>query len=262
MASKLKSIAIDEVSFVDKGASGNDQLRPRVVLFKRKEQSVVDRIVSLFRKSVEDVVKENPTMDIQSIMSKLSPEEQAFLKQAMAKADAPAPAPKPADELAKALAALPPEARKAIEDAEAAKVAKAKADEDEKVELKKRLAKIEEDREIETFEKRAAEFAHIPGMSTAELAKVLRSSSKSLSADEFKKLEASLKSADDAVKKSNLFGEHGSSVSGDPASAYGKIQAIAKSLREKNPKLTEAQAVLEATEQHPELEAQYRKEQE
>lgn len=56
-----------------------------------------------------------------------------------------------------------------------------------------------------------------------------------------------------------LFGEVGKSASGGASTAVGKVEGIAKSIRDKEPTLTMQQAMTKAFEQHPELEAEYEK---
>lgn len=65
----------------------------------------------------------------------------------------------------------------------------------------------------------------------------------------------------EVTKKSDslLFGEVGKSASGGASTAVGKAEGIAKSIRDKDPKLTMQQAMAKAFEQHPELEAEYEK---
>lgn len=56
-----------------------------------------------------------------------------------------------------------------------------------------------------------------------------------------------------------LFGEVGKSASGGASTAVGKVESIAKSLRDKDPTLTVQQSMAKAFEQNPELEAEYEK---
>ncbi len=249
MATVLRGLRIREVSLVDKGANPG----AKVVLYKRADghlpKSFVDRIVGLFRKSLEEAQPPEPqpkekAMDLNAILAKLTPEEQAYLKEMLSKGGG-APAPEPTQKKLE----MTEEVRKVLE-----------AEQAEKAELKKRLDEVEAMIEIEAFTKRATELSHVPGIKVEDLAKVLRDASKKLSKDDFAKLEAALKSAASAVKKSAILVEDGSSGGGSPESAYGRIRAVAKALREKDPALTEAQAIEKATNLNPELYAEHQNE--
>lgn len=77
--------------------------------------------------------------------------------------------------------------------------------------------------------------------------------------DEYAKIEATLKAADEAVGKSALFDERGRpGVSA--ASAMGKIEAAAAELRKADPTLTQAQAVEKVLDQNPGLYDEYTRE--
>lgn len=247
----LKLSSVEALSVVDKGASGNDALRPRIVLYKRAEpapsKSIVDRMISLFRKAAEEAAAEPqpqekamPEEMLAAIMGKLSPEEQDYLKQLMAQKaaadEAKADEPKPDDEMAKR-AALPEEVRKQL---------------DELTVLKREL-------EHESFMKRAADLDHLPGLKREEMAEILKSASKGMKPEQFASLEKALKSAAEAVRKSGLFDERGSSMSGE-ASAYEQLRAVAKSLQEKDPTLTDSVAITKAAEIRKDLAKKYQEE--
>lgn len=246
MASLLTNLVIDSIGLVDKGASGDARNRPAVLLFKRSPQAVR---------------KENP-MDLNAIMAKLTPEEQAYMKQCMQKPPAPAAPPfgkrDEEDPVAKALAALPEEVRKQLE-AQSAEVKKQlDAEKAEREALAKRLA-AKEDEDLErTF---VAKAATMKALSTTpeKLGRVLKSASKALAKDDLAELERVLASANEAIAKGKLFAELGASGA-DGDTAYGKIRAIAKQLREKDATLSEAQSIAKAADMNPELARQYAQE--
>lgn len=73
---------------------------------------------------------------------------------------------------------------------------------------------------------------------------------------------AAMDKALEVTQKSDsvLFGEVGKSASGSASTTVGKVEGIAKSIRDKEPTLTMQQAMVKAFEQHPELEVEYEKE--
>lgn len=144
----------------------------------------------------------------------------------------------------KALAKLPQSVRDKI----------AKADD-----LEKRVKKMEDDDALRVAVAKAKKLQYVSGMKTEELGKFLKSASESMGPEAFKTFEALLKGANDAVKKSGLLSELGSGLGGD-GNASSELEAIAKSLKEKDPKLTIQKARLEAAKLNPELYNQHTEE--
>lgn len=91
----------------------------------------------------------------------------------------------------------------------------------------------------------------VPGASTDDVAGVLRlaATKDQTLADAIEKI---LKTCSAAFSSSNLFREIGTD-NGGPTDSIGKAQAIAKSIRAQDPKLTEAESMVRAYEMHPEL---------
>ena len=119
------------------------------------------------------------------------------------------------------------------------------------VELAEKIEKMEDERLTKEFIAKAAEFTHLPKVDT--FADILKSMSAKLEADEYAAMEGILKSADNALRESNLFTEVGSTiaVAGTP---QGKLEAMAKErLTKSEGKLTYEQAMADVTMEHPEI---------
>ena len=119
------------------------------------------------------------------------------------------------------------------------------------VELAEKIEKMEDERLTKEFIAKAAEFTHLPKVDT--FADILKSMSQKLEADEYTAMEGILKSADNALRESNLFTEVGSTiaVAGTP---QGKLEAMAKErLTKSDGKLTYEQAMADVTMEHPEI---------
>ena len=119
------------------------------------------------------------------------------------------------------------------------------------VELAEKIEKMEDERLTKEFIAKAAEFTHLPKVDT--FADILKSMSEKLEADEYAAMEGILKSADNALRESNLFTEVGSTiaVAGTP---QGKLEAMAKErLTKSEGKLTYEQAMADVTMEHPEI---------
>lgn len=95
---------------------------------------------------------------------------------------------------------------------------------------------------------------------TAEIAKAL-GLARAAGETAYNAYVSAMDKALEVTKKSDslLFGEVGKSASGGASTVVGKVEGIAKSIRDKDPKLTMQQAMTKAFEQHPELEAEYEK---
>ena len=151
----------------------------------------------------------------------------------------------------KAVTTLPPEARDFFlkqqrETAEATRIAKGLFDE----------------RESMRFEAMAKELVNLPGAPVAEVATLLRKASEGMDDDDkFAKLFQILKAADTAIHDSGLWKEIGTgAASGAGTGADDALEAFAKGLRAADPTLSEADSIVKAAEENPELYAQYRAE--
>jgi hypothetical protein len=231
---ELRGLVIDEISMVDRGASGNTQHRPRIALFKRAEPA-----------PTTTTTKAN-TMpaDFEAVMAAL-PEDQrniilAYLEAMKTSA--------PMAEAEKACEPeMAPEMKKRFE-AQAA----------ETVELRKRLADLTDTLERVELEKRAAaEYPAAVGLSRAEtielVALVKRGAPQALP-----KLEQALRASSALAAKSAVFEASGvPGQSPKSGSAYDELVEIAKSIRAKAPTLPMHEAVRMASESNPELAKRY-----
>ncbi len=241
------------LSIVDQGASGNEELAPRIVLVKRKPGATAPVAKGAGM----------PTMD--EIKAKLSAAEweaiQEWAQQLVAQAkdggsdaEESAEGEAPVAKRKEPAVELPVEIRKMLD----AKDAELKAARDERVAVEKRIAAIEDERLTETIVSKVREsMAAVPGASVPELAAILKSASKGLAADEYKKLETVLKSASAVIQKSALLREVGGAGAPAADSPEGEINELAKALVEKDPKLTIQKARVAVIDAHPELYERY-----
>lgn len=241
-AKRLHKLEIRKVDLVDRGAA----LGARVTLYKRRP---------------EWVEKGSP-MDLAAVMAKLSEEERKVVEAAIA-AGSNKEAPKGEDPKEEMMKRLPEEIRKQLDAERAAMKAEAEKAEAERQAVAKRLADLEEanlDREM--VAKARANSKGAVGLSEQELAAVFKSLHKGqpLAKDVAAKLEQHFTSAAELVAKSALLQETGTAGAVAPDSAKGKLEAIAKSLRAADPKLTEVAAFDKAAQENPSLFAEARKE--
>lgn len=132
--------------------------------------------------------------------------------------------------------------------------------EDQLEEVKKELA-VERDNRVtrEWIAKAEDELKFYPGKTADELGTKLKKFADvdpKLADSEFKDMKA----ISDKFEKSGMLEEVGVHGRGGDETAQMKAEKIAKSLREKDPKLTEAQAMSEVYKNNPELYAQYENE--
>lgn len=119
------------------------------------------------------------------------------------------------------------------------------------VELAEKIEKMEDERLTKEFIAKAADYTHLPKVDT--FATLLKSMSTKLDPDEYTAMEGILKSADAALKESNLFAEVGSTVAIE-GSPEGKLMALAKERVSKSAeKMTIEAAMAEETLAHPEI---------
>lgn len=87
--------------------------------------------------------------------------------------------------------------------------------------LKDQIAKMQDEKVTKMFINKASELGNIPGISTEDLGNILKVISKSVDTDTYDKVEAVLKSANDAIGTGSMFVEKGTSAqgSGEPTSA-------------------------------------------
>lgn len=153
--------------------------------------------------------------------------------------------PTEAEILAKSLEDLPEPVRKALADGQ------------------RRAAEAEEiakgllvERERGEYMAKAATFAHIPGVNPAEFGETMRKAAhgdKGAVAEVFEVLAK----AEAALKVSKAFVEIGSNAPAAGSAEEG-LASFAKSLQEKNPSMSEAEAIAKAAEANPDLYRQHR----
>lgn len=249
MASRLKKLRLAEISLVDKGASGDASLRPKVLIAKRAgdppapKGSPMSFFKKLFGKS--EVAKELPDLMtmLDEVLGKLSESQQAELKPLLialmqAKPPAPAPAPeskpepeaekkegdvKPDEEMLKGLVAKSLEdAMDPIKkdlDAKTAEVKKLTEDlaksqaETEKVRLEKRRA---------DFTKRVSVLKYIPGKHE-DIAKNLEDIDAKVSAAAADAMLKQLEDANALISKSKVFHKGAGTGPGGEDHAEGSV---------------------------------------
>lgn len=111
--------------------------------------------------------------------------------------------------------------------------------------------------EKECVAKAEKQFGALPGKSAQEIGRILKSV-QDTDSKMATQLEELLASANDVIVKSGLFSEAGSNQS-EGASAWERIEAIAKGIRDADPKVSVAKSVDMAMEQNPDLYAAYAK---
>lgn len=290
----LIGLSVDEISAVDKGASGDENVSPKIVIAKRHdetglsevEKSTIGRLVDQIKKFIgadgasdgQGRVESMPP-ELDQILAKLPEEEKAVVLAAIEAAKAPAPQPaQPAvpavpaetpmvvkaedekmteEEEQKVMKSLPEAVRKKIEAAQAEQ----KKTAEEVSKLRKELDDKNEREEVAKFKAKADKLQYLAGKSTSEIAKTLRAASKSLDPKEYEAIEKMLKNANEAVQGSHLFMDAGNLGHDSETTATGKLESIAKRLCESDKNLTEQQALTKAYNENPELYSQARAEQ-
>jgi len=241
MTNLLTDIDVVEISVVDKGASGDDEDRPRIVIAKRHK---VEKMMTL-DEAMAGLAPEKQQAILMAVQEAAKPAAPAApampekMEPEMPNPEAPE-APKPEDEVAKAVAKM--------SDSERETVAKAL---EERVELSKRVQALEDEKETAKFVDIAKSMDALPGMTTDQRALVLKAASKSLDAKTYEAIEKSMRDAAVAISKGALLTEFG--AEGGDADADAQLTAIAKKLREEDSTLTASTARMKAMEQRPEL---------
>jgi len=242
MAKILRNLKLNDAEFlsiVDKGASGDDQHRPRVVLFKR-DKNLREQIQPLKEEvnMPKDVKKqEGVNVDLSSLG--LSEEQMAAVLQLLEAAKQPQPAPvqEPVVEAAK-----PEEEMKAVEPEKEEEKAEEKEEEEmakrdkllkkyeaEKEELAKRVAKLEDEKKRAEFMKIAESRPYLPNLKVEEQAEILKSAKETFEDKDYEALNNFLDSVNKTMKESELFKSAGSSAPGRSAD----VDAIAKDIFKK-----------------------------
>lgn len=286
MPHELTDLEIKEISFVNKGASGNGKLSPKIVFWKgldpvAKKPSMIDRLATWFAKTEEP---RTPEAMLEDLKSQLNPEQQDILMLLLAAAKAappdaeaapatPRPAPEtPADkadpeapemesekaedetdpeELAKLQKANPGLAAKIEKLQKAARDAK-----DENAALRKDLTSEVQKRRDAEYLAKAETFTFLPG-DHEEVAKLLEAADRKLSGPEQDTLARLIKTTAGIVEKSELFKEKGNSQpSEDNGTTAGKLDAAIDKIMGDDKALTRPQAFRKALKDNPELRAE------
>lgn len=281
LLTNLRFDKVELVSVVDKGASGDDENRPRIVLFKRRKPTKpkpydVSRVAKEQTMPAGTPLPEGSQATLDAILGKLSDEEKAFIELLLAGAGAVA-APEaeaaPATEEVEASGHTDEDEDKQAEEEEeeeakrgATAMAKLLKKSPELAEVLKtmsnRVGKAEDrakkaDKRAETAEaktdkevrkrresealKRAESIPYLPG-DTKELAKMLVDHEDNLGKDRAAALWKRLEQANTLLQKSGAFEPQGSSGINAEGSAAAEVEKRAKELMAKDTSLTKAQA--------------------
>jgi len=129
---------------------------------------------------------------------------------------------------------------------------------EERVRKAEEIAKAEREARIKKeFIAKAAEFKGL-NVQPEEFGPVLKAISENCP-EQFEKLEAVLKAADQAIATGEIFKEYGSNGS-EAGSAWSKITKAAEELCKKDSSLSKEQAINKVMEEQPELYEEYKKE--
>lgn len=220
LITNIKLNKLEWFSTVDKGASGDETNRAKIVLWKRD-------------KSQEIKKEESNKMTLEELLPTLPEEAQQVIMAAIEAAKTPVePAPMPEPE------PLPEEAQKQIEAAEGEK----KEMEAEKMQLAKRVKELEDKQKLIELQKRAEnDFGNVP-MSAIELAKVLKEADEGMSEGSQKALTEMLGRVHKGMEESPILKQYGSDNEGGVETAIEKKNRLVKEAMEKDSKLTSTKA--------------------
>lgn len=276
---ELKLDKIELFSVVDKGASGNANVRPSIVLVKRKKEQSVMGILSKWFGSDGKVKKQElpagtektPEAMLNEALANMAPEQQDAIMAAVAALMAQKPVepvanadePKPQDPQAQEVPKMDPNeamqkiAKNADDETKAAFAVVleiAKAAQAETSEIKKSLVEMKAEKKRESITRRIDAMKHLPG-EPAKIAKALEHLDGTEHADVIEQL---LSRADGMIAKAgeSIFEELGTSrgedLSVDDPSA--EIARLAKELvRKGDKKLSETEARIEIYNTRPDL---------
>jgi len=278
----LTKLKISGVHFVDKGASGDDEDRPSIAIWKRKERQTMtaEQAIAKFAKLE---LPENAQAILEEIQGKLKPEQWAVLELLFAQAGG-VPAPEPTKEpepkaepepMAEAEGDMPPTDPEADpetekeEDEEAMKslakkhpeiAAVLKAQEDRIAKAEKRADESEKRAEVEIEKRELAEMVEIaksmpaiPG-DTLEIAKKLQVFKTMLTPEEFAKHLEGQRAIDKALRANgSILKAVGTGGSDHQGEAAAELRKIADKLQESDPKLNKRVAMAKARRANPAL---------
>ena len=240
----LEELKVDEIAFVDKGAGKG----VKVALFKRNTNK-------------EEM---NKMKSLEELMASLSEEDAAVVMQAIVEAKKEKETEKAEHDEEKEKG-MDEDKDKGMnyEKEEEEEVAKRLSVlKSENIAMRERIAKMEQERERETFIKRAEAYPNIPGFSTEDLGEFLMLINKNLPGHLAEKTEGMIKSVNAMGEDSSLLKSFGATgVSRTPTgSALATAESMAKSLMQNEPGLSKAQALNRVWETNTDLRKQYRNE--
>jgi hypothetical protein len=125
------------------------------------------------------------------------------------------------------------------------------------VELKKaqdEVATLRHEKERSAYITKAADITDaLPNATADDMGGILLKTSKALTKAEQDKLETVLKSANEVIKKSDLFKEFGSALGDGDTDPAAQLKAMAEDVRKAEPKLSVEQARAKVLKEHPEI---------
>ena len=278
MATRLKKIHVNEVSLVTKPAIAREFLLYKSADGTLEVQDMVEEIEKTEEPMVEDAAPVEPevTKAEEPVVEEAPVEEHAIDTQ---KAEEPVAkevkCPTCGQEIEEDEAEeMEKKGKKTCKACDAKKVKKevediSKALEQERIEKAALVARVEElekaaneakQAEITKayIEKAAKELHNIPGTTPQTFGPILKSAADKLEKSEFEAIYEALKSANAFIKANSRLtkelGVGGEDLSADPAA---QLDAIAKSLVQKDTKITYAKAYALACEQNPQIYAQH-----
>ena len=276
MATRLKKIKVNEVSLVTKPAIAKEFL-----LYKSEDGASEVPVMT------EEIVKtEEPVVEAAPVEPEITKAEEPVVEESPAehaidtqKAEEPVAkqvkCPTCGQEIEEDEAEeMEKKGKKTCKACDAKKVKKevediSKALEQERIEKAALVARVEElekaaneakQAEITKayIEKAAKELPHIPGTTAQTFGPILKSAADKLEKAEFEAIYEALKSANAFIKANSRLtkelGVGGEDLSADPAA---QLDALAKSLVQKDTKITYAKAYALACEQNPQIYAQH-----
>ena len=141
---------------------------------------------------------------------------------------------------------LPPDVVERLAKADAATVELKKAQDE--------VATLRHEKERGAYITKAAGITDaLPNATADDMGGILLKTSKALTKDEQDKLEMVLKSANEVIKKSDLFKEFGSALGDGDTDPFAQVKAMAEDLRKHDSKLTPEGARAKVLKEHPEL---------
>ena len=247
MATRLKKIKVNEVSLVTRPAIAKE-----FMLFKSEDGAQEAPVVT------EDIIKEEqPITEAPSEIVKEEPvvEVAEVEKGKKGKKEPKKPVEKEAEPVVEEPVSKEMELAKQLEESRIQKEALMK-----ELEEFKKQAEVMKEAEItkEFIEKAAVDMKHVPTVSAANFGPVLKAASKKLEKSEFDAIYTALKAANEFIGKNSQLtkelGVGGEDLSSEPAA---QLDAIAKSLQEKDGSITYAKAYTLACEKNPQIYAQH-----